>query len=42
MELAIAHRDARGSDMTEQDCSEIEARLREAYPQLKVAIAPPA
>lgn len=39
---AMAYRDARGAGITGQDWSDIEAQLREAYRQLKLAIGPPA
>jgi len=38
---AMAYRDARGAGITGQDWSNIEAQLREAYRQLKLAIVPP-
>ena len=39
---AMAYRDARGAGINEQDWSSIEAQLREAYQQLKLAIVPSA
>jgi hypothetical protein len=39
---AMAYRDARGAGITGQDWSNIEAQLRKAYRQLKLAIVPPA
>lgn len=39
---AMAYRDARGAGITEQDWSNIEVQLREAYRQLKLAIGPSA
>jgi hypothetical protein len=39
---AMAYRDACGAGITGQDWSNIEAQLREAYRQLKLAIDPPA